>query len=381
MENLICFSHLRWDFVWQRPQHLLTRLSRTFKIYFVEEPLALEEIQEPELEVLPTPANSNIANSNIIVIRLLLPDEKSGWIAQNSDKVQAVYNEMLQRFLKEQDITRPLIWFYTPMALDFLEIIPAYKLLIYDVMDQLAAFFGAPAGLAEREEKLLGIADIVLTGGISLYRSKAPFNKNTYLFPSGVEIEHYATAANSSNFKLPADLEGLKRPIIGYFGVIDERIDQPLLAFIAQSRPKWTILMIGPYAKIDPATLPQADNLHYIGMRNYKELPSYLAFFDVAMIPFALNEATEYLSPTKTLEYLAAGKPVVSTPIKDVIELYGEVVRVAATHADFVRQIEAALSSDPGMNTNRVKEILNQATWDSIAGKITGLIQEKIRNV
>lgn len=374
MRPLICFSHLRWDFVWQRPQHLLSRLSKRFKIYFVEEPAFSELTDQPKLEVLPTPANPDI-----VVIRLILPGAEESWVGHGDKTSQPVYNDLLSQFFKEQNIKQPLLWFYTPMALDFLQIIPDYKLLIYDVMDQLAAFKDAPVELLKREKDLLERADIVLTGGVSLYRSKLPFNKNTYLFPSGVEIEHYATAANPANFDLPPELEGRKKPILGYFGVIDERVDQPLLAYIANSRPDWTILLIGPVLKIDPGELPVADNLLYLGMRPYNVLPSYLAFFDVALIPFALNEATEYLSPTKTLEYLAAGKPVIATPINDVIELYGEVVRIAHNPNEFVEQVEATLKSNPDTNSGRVAEILNRATWDSIAGKITELIEQSCR--
>lgn len=214
------------------------------------------------------------------------------------------------------------------MALDFLEIIPNYRLLIYDVMDQLAAYKDAPTELIEREKDLLRRSDIVLTGGLSLYRNKLTYNPNTYLFPSGVEIEHYAAAANSANFNKPAEIQDLQGPILGYFGVIDERFDLTTLAYLAQTRPDWTILMIGPTLKIDPADLPRASNIHYLGMRTYNELPAYLAFFDVSLVLFALNDATKFLSPTKTLEYLAAGKPVVATPINDIVELYGEVVTI-----------------------------------------------------
>jgi UDP-galactopyranose mutase len=376
LDSLICFSHLRWDFVWQRPQHLLSRLARDFKIYFVEEPITSTQAQEPFIETFP-----GAGSSNIEIVRLVQPSKEDYWIGHGNPQTQVTYNQLLSQFLQERAIKEPLIWFYTPMALDFLSLFPDYKLLIYDVMDQLAAFKGAPVELVDREKELLRRADIVLTGGLSLYRSKLPFNPETYLFPSGVEIEHFATAANQANVTRPAELEGLKGPILGYYGVIDERFDLELLRHLAQSRPDWTILLIGPVLKIDEADLPQSANLHYLGMHSYAELPSYLAFFDVALVPFALNEATQYLSPTKTLEYLAAGKPVVSTPINDIVELYGEVVKVAHTPAEFVSQVEAALAADPAVILPRAKEILSQATWDSIAEKIKGLFVQKINSL
>lgn len=264
------------------------------------------------------------------------------------------------------------------MALDFLEIIPNYRLLIYDVMDQLAAFKDAPTELIEREKDLLRRSDIVLTGGLSLYRNKLTYNPNTYLFPSGVEIEHYAAAANSANFNKPAEIQDLQGPILGYFGVIDERFDLTTLAYLAQTRPDWTILMIGPTLKIDPADLPRASNIHYLGMRTYNELPAYLAFFDVSLVLFALNDATKFLSPTKTLEYLAAGKPVVATPINDIVELYGEVVTICYSPAEFVSQIDSILAGNSQKNPARIAEILNEATWDTIAGKIKNLIKSQM---
>jgi UDP-galactopyranose mutase len=242
-------------------------------------------------------------------------------------------------------------------------------------MDQLSAFKGAPAELADRERAMLRRADIVLTGGTSLYRDKAPYNANTHLFPSGVEIEHFA---GHNGLGMPDDLRALPRPILGYFGVIDERMDLELLAKMAAEHPQWSIVMIGPVIKIDFHELPHAPNLHYPGMRAYGELPAYLAHFDVALIPFAVNDATRYLSPTKTLEYMAAHKPVVSTPIPDVIELYGDVVRVGNTHDEFIAHVETALrANDAPQRLPKERALLQQNTWDAIANAIASILEEK----
>jgi UDP-galactopyranose mutase len=220
---------------------------------------------------------------------------------------------------------------------------------------------------------MLRRADIVLTGGISLYRDKAPHNANTYLFPSGVEFDHFA---GKNGISMPDDLRALPRPILGYFGVIDERMDLALLARMAEQHPEWSIVMIGPVIKIDFHELPQAPNLHYPGTRSYGELPSYLAQFDVALIPFAMNEATRYLSPTKTLEYMAAHKPIVSTPIPDVIELYGDVVRVGGSHDEFIAYVEAALRTQPlPEELARENVVLERNSWDAIAGTIATLLE------
>lgn len=374
MKDLICISHLRWDFVWQRPQHLLSRLARQYRILFVEEPISRVQTGGPTLEVQPGQHAPGVT-----VVRMVQPVENEAglrWIGFEDTLTQATYSRLLTGYLAKQGISNPLLWLYTPMALEFTEVLEP-SLLIHDVMDQLSAFKGAPPNLAQWEEQLLRQADIVFTGGVSLYRAKKPFNSHTYLFPSGVAIEHWAKAQRD-NFARPADLPTSPGPLLGYFGVIDERMDLALLSHLAQARPDWTIAMLGPVAKIQPSDLPQFPNLHFLGMKSYEELPAYLAYFDVALVPFALNDATRYLSPTKTLEYMAAHKPIVATPIPDLVELYGSVARVAETPADFVKEVEAALNETPGSRLARENELLEKGHWDNIAAQMGQLIEERL---
>jgi len=369
---LLCISHLRWDFVWQRPQHLLKRLSQQRRVLFVEEPVTSTEADVPRLDIWVAAGAPNVT-----VIRLIQPARDHFWIGHGDPFTQSTYVHLLRNYLAAQHIDSPLLWLYTPMALDFADSI-AHSLLIVDVMDQLSAFKGAPPELIAKEERALRRADVVFAGGASLYRAKKPFNANTYLFPSGVEIDHFAAAANRSAFARPSDLRGVDAPILGYFGVIDERMDLDLLGRLAINNPSWQIVMIGPVVKINPAWLPHAANLHYLGGRSYAELPAYLAYFDVALLPFALNESTQFISPTKTLEYMAAHKPIVSTPINDVIELYGSVVRVGNSAEQFAGQVRAALLDSPETQRMRENELLQRNTWDSIATRMGNLINEKI---
>ncbi len=372
MNPLLCISHLRWDFVWQRPQHLLKRLSQQRRVLFVEEPVTSTEADVPRLDIWVAAGAPNVT-----VIRLIQPARDHFWIGHGDPFTQSTYAHLLRNYLAAQHIDSPLLWLYTPMALDFADSI-AHSLLIVDVMDQLSAFKGAPPELIAKEERALRRADVVFAGGASLYRAKKPFNANTYLFPSGVEIDHFAAAANRSAFARPSDLRGVDAPILGYFGVIDERMDLDLLGRLAINNPSWQIVMIGPVVKINPAWLPHAANLHYLGGRSYAELPAYLAYFDVALLPFALNESTQFISPTKTLEYMAAHKPIVSTPINDVIELYGSVVRVGNSAEQFAGQVRAALLDSPETQRMRENELLQRNTWDSIATRMGNLINEKI---
>ena len=369
MQNLVCVSHLRWDFVWQRPQHLLSRLAKTCNLFFVEEPLAIAADEPQRLDHYVWHGTKG---ESVTVFRLMQPMKEPRWVGHGDSLTDATYQRLLKKELLRLGIQSPDLWLYTPMAYGFIDALAPAN-VIYDVMDQLSAFKGAPAELVERDRAILRRADIVFTGGASLYRDKAPHNPNTHLFPSGVEIDHFA---GRDGLMTPDDLVAIPRPILGYFGVIDERMDLALIEAMAQQHPEWSIVLIGPVAKIEYQELPQASNLHYLGMRAYSELPAYLAQFDVALIPFAMNEATRYLSPTKTLEYMAAHKPIVSTPIPDVIELYGSVVRVGCTEAEFIAHVEHALCSDDFKQRQaQERKLLEQHTWDAIAHKMASIIE------
>lgn len=377
-DTLVCISHLRWDFVWQRPQHLLGRLAKDYRVIFVEEPVTNTDMtaarNKARLEIHPA-----VKASHVTVVRLVQPADHHHWIGHGDARTQATYATLLNEYLANEGVTDPLLWLYTPMAQDFIEAIP-HSLLIFDAMDQLSAFAGAPPDLIQREKDVLAGADVVFTGGVSLYESKKALNPNTYLFPSGVEIAHFARAAQRHNVERPADLVNIPAPILGYFGVIDERLDLPLIDHLATVHPEWQIVMIGPVVKIDPATLPKHPNIHYLGGKEYDQLPAYLAWFDVALLPFALNDSTRYISPTKTLEYMAAHKPIVSTPIEDVIASYGSVVRVARGQAAFVREVEAALRQDNTLNRAKEQALLDANTWDGIAGRMGHILAEKLVN-
>lgn len=372
MGDIVCISHLRWDFVWQRPQHLLASLSAYGRVLFVEEPVARSGLLEPYLEVLP-----GHSAEDVTVLRLIQPADKPGWLGHGNPLTQSTYSQLLREFLYEESFESPVLWLYTPLGLDFTETIP-HSLLVYDVLESLAASKETPPGLVEKEEKLLREADLVLARCTTLYEEKLPFNPRTHLLPSGVEVDYFASAANPAQFSMPRELMGLKRPVIGYYGVIDDRMDLALLAYIAQVRPDWSLVIVGPISRIGEEDLPVAANIYYPGMKSYDELPIYLAFFNVAIVPFALNEATRYLSPTKVLEYMAAHKPVVSTPLQDVLALYSPIARVGYSPADFVEQIEIALQGKSEEQRAGEDRLLALYTWDSLAGWVHRLIEENL---
>ncbi|HYD32069.1 MAG TPA: glycosyltransferase family 1 protein [Azospirillaceae bacterium] len=358
--DLICFSHLRWHFVCQRPQHLMARFARDFRIFFIEEPLEATS-STPSLDVHWVEPG----------IRILVPRLPSLGSRRDIEKAQRV---LLDRYFAKEDVKSPVLWYYTPMSLGFSDHLSA-SAVVYDCMDELSAFRGAPPDIVDRERTLMRRADVVFTGGYSLFEAKRGLHSNVHAFPSSVEVAHFATARAA--LAEPDDQVLLPRPRLGFYGVIDERFDIDLIGTVARVRPDWQLVMIGPVAKIDPATLPHLPNIHYLGSKGYQELPAYLAGWDVALLPFALNEATRFISPTKTPEYLAAGRPVVSTPITDVVRTYGDtgLVRIARGSDDFITAIEQALRDKDADWLAHVDRLLADMSWDATWGHMKELIE------
>jgi UDP-galactopyranose mutase len=369
---LVVFSHLRWGFVFQRPQHLLTRLARHFDVLFVEEPVFREG--EPGLRCVQQASS----------VEVLTPytDVKAGGF---HDDQMPVLKTLVADFLQRRGLVEPLVWLYTPMALPLVADLEP-RAVVYDCMDDLASFKFAPPQLLEREQALMDLADVVLTGGPSLYDARKDLHSNIHCLPSAVDAAHFSPAhldGGDMEAAVAAELHrALPRPRLGFFGVIDERLDLALLEGLADRRPDWHIVMAGPVVKIDPAALPQRPNLHWIGMQRYEALPHLLSHWDVCLLPFALNEHTRFISPTKTLEYLAGGKPAVSTPIHDVVSLYGSVVRVAATADEFVAAIEQTLAEPAGARAEwriAARAMVGRCTWDGTAAHIAALLQAYVK--
>jgi UDP-galactopyranose mutase len=362
--DLVCLSHLRWDFVTQRPQHLLSRCAKYGRVFFVEEPVFDEGSARLEISQ---------RDSGVWVVVPHLPDG-----LQSSVAVEAMMAGMIDRLFAERGIREHVLWYYTPMALGFTRHLRPLA-TVYDCMDELSAFKGAPPELHAREAELFRRADLVFTGGQSLYEAKRDKHPAVYAFPSSIDRAHFAQAREP--LAEPDDQAAIPRPRLGFFGVLDERFDAALLDAVAAARPDWQLVMIGPVVKIDPASLPRRANVHYLGGKRYEELPAYLSGWDVALMPFAINESTRYISPTKTPEYLAAGKPVVSTPIRDVVRPYGTqgLVEIAATAEEFVAAAECSLSAgDRGGWLARVDAFLAQNSWDETWARMSRLIDEVV---
>ncbi|MEO6363896.1 MAG: glycosyltransferase [Caldimonas sp.] len=359
--TLLVLSHLRWNFVFQRPQHLLSRLAAHYAVVFVEEPVR-DEQGPARLD-----ASEPVPGVTVLRPRTSLPSH-----GFQNDQL-ALLGPLLGDWMREATDGDYIVWFYTPMALPLLDgLKPAA--VVYDCMDELSAFVGAPPELREREAGLLHVADLVLTGGPSLYEAKRAAHPRVLCLPSSVDAHHFAPGPHAADdaFVLQArELQSaIAEPRLGYFGVIDERMDLALIERLADADPRWNIVMVGPVVKIDPASLPHRPNLHWLGQQSYELLPRLIETWEVGLLPFALNESTRFISPTKTLEYMAAGKPAISTAIRDVQTLYGDVVRIADSHDEFITACLDALAESAAQRRERALAMIaavSRSSWDATA--------------
>lgn len=354
---IIAFSHLGWDWVWQRPQQYLSRLARRHPVLFVETYCSDAPATRVDLRAVE-------GHPNITVAQTHLPRAKwddGAWI--DAERRRALQETLTGPLAGRFD--QALLWFYDPMAVESFAGQLDERAIVYDCMDELSQFKGAPPALIERERKLLAAADVVFCGGQKMRRKRLPLNDNCHFFGTGVDIQHFGTAL-SEDLAVAPEIAALgSGPVLGYFGVIDERIDYELLARLADARADWHIVMIGPTAKVDPADFPRRSNLHFIGARPYAQLPALTKGFSVALMPFARNAATEYINPTKALEYMAAGKPVVSTALDEVRLNFGSVAHIGKSHDEFIRLCVKEATSPSRLRVSRGLKLAADNTWEA----------------
>jgi glycosyltransferase involved in cell wall biosynthesis len=340
----------------------MTRCARDRRVFFFEEPVFEPDVA-PHLELQPG------------AVTVAVPHLPYGLTER---EIVSAQRQLLNGLIARERIRDFVAWYYTPMALAFSDhLAPAAT--IYDCMDELSAFAGAPVALKRREAELMAKAELMLTGGQSLYEAKRHQHVNVHPFPSSVDIEHFSRARRIETD--PADQAPIAHPRLGFFGVIDERMDLALIEGVSRLRPEWQLVLLGPVVKIDPAQLPRPGNIHYLGSKKYDELPHYVAGWDVALLPFARNEATRFISPTKTPEYMAAGKPVVSTSIRDVVRPYGQqgLVRIADDPESFVAACKAAMAEDASERVTQADVFLRQTSWDGTWLRIRRLMDDVLR--
>ena len=359
---IIVHSHLRWDWVWQRPQQFLSRLSHNHRILFIEAPIPSQQVEKTQVTL------RDVADCpNIIILQTEMPAARwqdGAWIDKERRRlVQSVLAGPLGRSFES-----PVQWFYDPMAVTAFAGYLDERAIVYDCMDELSLFRGAPPELIRRERELLVIADVVFAGGPKIWKAKSATNANCFCFGCGVDAKHFGRARDV-DLAWPADVAHLPRPIYGYIGVVDERIDYELLVALADGA-RGSVVMVGPWTKVNRATFPQRENLHWLGGRDYNELPNYAKAFDVCMMPFALSKATEFINPTKALEYMATGRPIVSTAVEDVVLQFSEVVDIALTPDEFIHQCVCRAARQDRRAIERGLQLVARNSWESIVREL-----------
>jgi glycosyltransferase involved in cell wall biosynthesis len=360
---IIVHSHLCWDWVWQRPQQFLSRLSQRHRVLFVETVAPDAEWVTPTARLRGLPEFPNLS-----VLRVQFPTWRWMDAAFVDKHRRRLVKEALQGPLRGQ-FNRPVQWYYDPMAFTAFAGQFNEAATVYDCMDELSQFRFAPPELKERETRLLAHADVVFTGGRRLYEAKRQHHSNCHFFGCGVDVAHFGKA-RSAETAVPEEMAGLPKPVLGYFGVIDERIDYELIGHLAAANPGSPIAMVGPVLKIEERMLPHRSNIHWLGKREYADLPAIAKGFDVCLMPFALNEATEYINPTKSLEYMATGKPIVSSAVPDVLSNFGAVVKIARTHKDFIALCQAAAANPDRKAIERGLRMAADNSWDQIVSQL-----------
>jgi UDP-galactopyranose mutase len=371
--TLLYLAHLRWDHVWQRPQQLMTRFAERCPVIYVNPPEIVNGASRPHLEEHKGAQGVSVLNP---VFPGPIPDGpgelyRSMWLGLLPETLSKAGGDAI-------------LWVSSPLADYLVEAVrPRVRLAVYDCMDDLASFQDGTHEMRVREDHLFRLVDLVFTGGYSMYMARKDKHPRIYCFPSGVDVAHYRRTLEPSLTEAEA-LSGIPHPRLGYFGVLDERIDWPLIAALAQARPDWHWVLVGPTAKVKDDELPTADNIHYLGQQLYEDLPAFLKGFDIATMPFALNEATRYISPTKTLEYLAGGKPVLSTSVPDVVAFYTGIAYIADGPGAWLNEIASILRAsdeERRVRTERAEKMIAELSWDSITARMWDLIEQRLRNV
>ena len=368
---IIVHSHLRWDWVWQRPQQFLSRLSERHPVLFIEAPTRCADMANARAslrEVSDYP--------NVIVVQMQMPATRwrdDGWV----DKEQRRLLESILAGPLGRSFVSPVQWFYNPMAVTAFAGRLDERAIVYDCMDELSLFRGAPPELVKRERELLAVADVVFAGGPKIWKAKKQLNQNCFLFGCGVDASHFGRALDP-HLSTPADIRALPRPLFGYFGVVDERLDYHLLERLSDAT-SGSVVMVGPSTKIDPASLPRRANLHWLGGRDYSDLPAYAKTFDVCLMPFAMNEATRFINPTKALEYMATGRPIISTPVEDVVTQFGDVVTIARSASEFTEECKRLASTKSQTQIERGLILARENSWESIVAQLERHVSDVLR--
>ena len=363
---LLLYSQVAWHGVWQRPQEMALGLARRRRVLFVS-PIQVHERLGRYARARTLERIDGGKGVTVFSPTIFSGEYRRAWVCRlNSILVDAELRRLLRGERHVTFLTN------TPLAAPLLDRFP-FRKVIYDVMDDFAAFDWAPATARESHERLLREADAVLTGTYTLLEDARAQGREATYAPCGVDYEAFAGGEATADFAEPAELRGLPRPILGYVGTLSERIDTRILSALAERFPQASLVLIGPVYR-NLGEPPRAPNIRYLGLKPHSELPAYLHHFDVALMPFRLSDAARAINPVKALEYLAAGCVVVSTPIPDVVRFYSGVMLVAPSPEDFADKVEEALQGNHSDRIAKGRELARGATWDAMVEAVEAKI-------
>lgn len=379
-KTIVCFSHLAWDRkLFQRPQQLMLRFSKRFNVLYISghsfRHFFIDVFRRKKIH------RYHVTDNLAVYSPFALPPiRKCSFLITRLNKILLSFQ--VKRMLKKLKLKDPILWIYHPR---YLHTIGKFKekLIVYDCMDDFTSLLSTYEDRernAGNEEMLLKKADMVFAGGYSIADLKRDSRERIHVFPSAVEIDHFKNAL-SDNLVLPDDIKSIPHPILGYWGAIDERVDHDLLKKLAIKHPEWSIVLLGPIVRHkvgDSSYLHEIKNIFWLGPKDYSLLPGYAKAFDVCLIPFVLTREGKSLSPTKTLEYLATGKPVVSTPVTDVVRFYDRVIGIADGPDEFEMAVLRCMKEDDASMKQKRINFTRNRSWEDTAENMEKLILDKI---
>jgi len=378
--DILFFSSDDWDSGLKTSKyHIAKELAKKHKVIFIES-LGLRKPQVGKKDFIKILQKLNKwiegvkkVHENLYVYTPLV-------IPYHANKLLRSLNGILLKIqimfiMKRMKTTSPIYWTFLPNTVDILK--HKTEKLVYYCVDNMTAFKGVNQDvIGKMDEKLTSFAKVVFAVSEQIYRRKKILNENTYYVPHGVNYEHFAGVLEADIGK-PAELSHIGFPIIGFYGLISEDwIDFNLLSYIADFHPEWSIVMVGKI-DINRKELPERKNIHYLGPVSYEDLPSYAKFFDIAIIPFNVNELTMYSNPLKVYEYLAMGKPVVSVDIPEISRL-GGMVEIAKTYKEFVRKIEKNLKEKNYAKIRARIEFAKDNSWEKKVEQVWDVVEKYI---
>lgn len=380
---VVCISDLFWDEHWSSEQQIMSRLARRCRVLYVDRPVSIlsfftgtsdASVGRQWLRWLGGGMREEGPNLTVLTPAPLLPLRYNPFVNRINSWIR---RQSIKRALRKAGGDTPVLWIYAPDAGELVGTLGEGYSIYYCADDWGAGsqWWNSGRDIRAREMELAAKVDLVVGTSTNIVKRWKETHRNTLLVTNGGDVDSFKVARNP-NLEIPEDLKKIPAPRIGYVGFVDARFDTSLYTRLAQARPDWNFVIVGPLMEkqVNLAQLKRLPNVHFLGPRTRGELPSYLKGFDVCTIPYICNKLAESIFPLKLFEYLAAGRPVVSTGLP---ELAGYVNSLHVTHTpeEFENAIEKSLT-DPLPAVS--ESFLSQNSWEAKADSLWATIQRAI---